>query len=147
MQITKNEWTPLFLNLKSKVSGEGRKRLLFQLIGDLQDVTMLNFGETGIARPEEWQELTPKYADAKKGGNRTPNLILKGNLINSFQHSVEENKATLTNSAPYADEHQFGAKYKNLPARPYYPVDQSGENLTPFAEERLAQIVEEHFKT
>jgi len=146
MQITKNDWTPLFQQLKSKVSSEGKKRLLFQLIGDLQDITMLNFGETGIARPEEWQELSERYAREKKNNNRTPNLILKGNLIHSFQHSVNENKATLTNSAPYADEHQFGAKYKNLPARPYYPVDQSGENLTPFAEERLFQIVDEHFK-
>ena len=120
--------------------------MLFQLIGDLQDVTMMNFGETGIARPEEWEELKERYAREKKGGNQTPTLILSGNMLNSFKHSVNENKATLTNSAPYADEHQFGAKYKNLPARPYYPVDQSGENLTPFAEERLVKIVEEHFK-
>ncbi len=147
MQITKDEWSPLFASLKEKVSAQGRKRLLFQLIGDLQDVSMLNMGDTGLARPSDWPILTKPYADKFKGGNRTPNLILTGRMRSSFVHSVGDNSATLTNTAPYADEHQFGAKYKNLPARPYYPVTPDGENLTMFAEERLREIVEQHFRS
>ena len=131
-----------------------RRRLMFQIIGDLQDISVLNFGEVGIDRPEPWKELSKKYADNWKYGDATPNLILseekhrirnggKKHLIDSFVHTFDENGATLTNTAPYADAHQLGY---GISRRAYYPVNESGE-LTPFAEERLKQIVREHFET
>lgn len=146
MQISRDEWTPLLQKLKDKISPTARKQLLFQMIGELQDISMLNFGNTGIARPADWKILSEKYAREMKNGIRTPNLILKGELLAGFVHTVGENNATLTNLVTYADEHQFGAEYKNLPARPFYPVTRDGEELTPFAEERLAKIVQEHFQ-
>ena len=146
MQIIRNEWTPLFQSLKEKVSPLGRKRLLFQLIGDLQDISMLNFGDKGIDRPAVWAALTEKYAHEYKKGNRTPNLILKGNLLAGFVHQVGSDSATLTNITEYADAHQFGVGYKNLPARPFYPVDESGE-LTDLAKARQEEIVRSHFES
>ena len=145
MQVIRDDWTPLFDSLKSKLSPLSRKQLLFEMIGDLQNIAMLNMGDSGIARPMPWQILTEKYSQEYKQGNRTPNLILTGRLRDSFVHSVDESKATLTNTAEYADQHQFGAKYKNLPARPYYPVSPGGDALTPLAEARLKDIVEQHF--
>jgi len=146
MQVTRDEWTPLFKSLKEKVSAQGRRRLLFQLIGDLQDISMLNFGDKGIDRPAVWAALTEKYAKEYKKGNRTPNLISKGNLLAGFVHQVGSDSATLTNITEYADVHQFGAAYKNLPARPFYPVDESGE-LTDLANQRQEEIVRSHFDT
>lgn len=146
MQVVRNEWTPLFNSLKEKVSAQGRKRLLFQCIGEIQDITILNFGTSGIARPEPWSSLSLNYAQERHGGNTTPTLILSGEMRQSFVHVVSENSASLTNVAPYADEHQFGLAYRKLPARPYYPVSADGSTLTPFAEDRLREVLVAHFK-
>ncbi len=145
MRVISDGWSPFFSELKGRVSSEGRKRLLFQMIGELQDISMLNIGNEDYARPSNWPALTKKYADAKKGGDTTPNLILTGSLRESFVHHVTDSCAILTNTADYADEHQFGVGYKNLPARPFYPVSPDGESLTPFAEERLLGVVVGHF--
>ena len=144
MQVTNDQWTPLFYSLKSKISVEARHDLLFRMINDLRFITQSNFGNEGLARPETWQMLSPNYAWEKKKGNRTPNLILKGELLRGFRTAVDGNSATLTNVVPYADEHQFGVVYKNLPPRPFYPIEESGE-LTEFAKARQEQIVREHF--
>ena len=146
MQVSRDEWTPLLKSLKDKVSPQARRRLLFQLIGDLQDISMLNFGETGINRPSVWLELSERYAREKKKGNRTPTLILKGDLLAGFVHTIGENSASLTNLVEYADTHQFGEAYRNIPKRPFYPVDESGTELTPFAQKRQEEIVREHFE-
>jgi len=146
MVIQRDEWSPLLQSLKDKVSSQGRRKLLFQMIGDIYDITILNFGNEGLARPQPWQDLTERYAREKKQGDRTPNLILTGALKSGFVHEVSGDSASITNMVEYADQHQFGAAYKNLPARPYYPVDESGLNLTPYAEGRQMEIVQEHFK-
>ena len=147
MVIQRDEWSPLLQSLKDKVSAQGRRKLLFQMIGDIYDITVLNFGHgEGINRPAQWSILSQRYAQEKKGGDRTPTLELTGALKSGFVHDISGNTATLTNMVEYADQHQFGAAYKNLPARPYYPVDESGLNLTPYAEARQMEIVEGHFK-
>lgn len=145
MQAIRDEWTPFFTELKGKVSPLGRRTLLAAMIGDLQSITIQNFGPAGIARPEEWEPLKKRYADKFHKGDTTPKLILSGEMVESFTVEVGDNSASLTNTVPYADEHQFGERYKNLPARPYYPVSQDGQQLTAFAEDRLRAIVERHF--
>ena len=145
MNVITDEWTPLFGALESRVNSDGARNLLFQLIGDVYDVTVLNLGDTGIARPEEWAPLTTNYAAEYHDGNRTPTLILSGELRNGFVVDFDESSATLTNTVPYADKHQFGDPIKGLPSRPFYPVDESGMNFTPFMENRLSDIVDKHF--
>ena len=145
MHVTNDQWTPLFESLKAKISAEARHELLFKMINDIRFITQMNFGNDGLARPETWQILSKEYAWEKKKGNRTPNLMLKGDLIKGFRTSVDSNSATLTNDVTYADEHQFGVSYKNLPARPFYPINKDG-SLTEFAAERQEQIVREHFQ-
>src|ERR1700684_312724 len=116
-----DEWTPFLTELKERVSSQGRKRLLFQCIGELQDISMLNFGQDGLARPSQWQPLQLQYAIEYHDGDQTPTLILTGEMRESFVHTVTEDSATLTNTREFADEHQFGNPGRHLPARPYYP--------------------------
>lgn len=145
MVILRDDWTPLLQSLKDKVSLQGRRKLLFQMIGDVYDITIMNFGNQGLARPQPWMELTVRYAREKKNDDTTPTLILTGSLKSGFVHEISGDSASLTNRIDYADQHQFGAAYKNLPARPYYPVNESGLSLTPYAEARQMAIVEEWF--
>ena len=145
MQVTRDDWSPLFQSLKEKVSADARRELLFRMINEIRFITQQNFGASGIDRPMPWQILSPGYAWEKKKGDRTPTLMLKGDLIRGFRTTVGDNSASLTNVSPYADEHQFGVGYKNLPARPFYPINEDG-SLTPFAEKSLAEVVEKHFQ-
>ena len=157
----RDEWTPLFRDLKSRLSGPSRRKLMFQIIGDLQDITVLNFGANGLNRPSEWPQLSEKYAKKYHQGDRTPKLILsdfwhskinggKPHLKDAFVHTFDENGAKLTNTAEYADEHlPFTYAVNNssgIPARPYYPVDISGQNLTPYALGRMRKILDAHFE-
>jgi len=145
MQVIRDDFTPFFQSLKEKISADARKELLFKMINDLRYVTQMNFGYAGLARPDTWQMLSPNYAWEKKNGNRVPNLILKGDLIKGFRTTFDSNSASLTNVVEYADAHQFGQAYSNLPARPFYPINEGG-SLTDFAEKRQADIVREHFE-
>lgn len=145
MKILRDEWSPLFKSLKEKVSSQGRRRLLFQAIGEIQDISVLNFGSSGIARPSDWPSLSLNYAQEKHGGNTTPTLVLTGAMKQSFVHTISDSQATLTNTAEYADDHQFGVAYRKLPPRPYYPVTADGSTLTEFAENRLREVLTAHF--
>ena len=145
MNILLDEWTPLFEDLAERVSSGGRQRLMFQLIGDVYDVTVLNFTEPS-GRPVDWQDLSPLYAMAEHGGDTTPTLILTGAMRAGFEVEFDANSGALTNSVEYTDEHQFGEPGRNLPARPFYPVDESGLNLTPYMESRLLGIMDSHFQ-
>lgn len=155
MKVLLDQWTPLFRSLKNKVSPFSRRMLLSQIIGDIQDITQQNFGNVGLDRPRAWPLLNQRYAQEWKYGDTTPNLMLSPekhnlrnpnlpHLIDCFRAMVNENKATLTNLSPYADNHQLGL---GIPARPYYPVTDDGQNLTPFSESRLKEIVDKHFRS
>ena len=139
-----DQWTPLFSELRERVSLSGRKRLLYQLISEIQNIAQANFGETGVARPIEWPNLKNKYAINFHDGDQTPTLILSGEMINGFVRQIGTDSATLTNVAEYASEQQEGNPSKKLPARPYFPVAANGD-LTPYAIERLQEILDLHF--
>ena len=145
MTIVTDQWSPLFKELEQRISSSGRRSLLAQMIGDVVDVTVLNFGESGLARPSEWPSLTSKYAKEYHDGDQTPTLILSGALKEGFVWEIGDTSATLTNSVEYADDHQFGDSSRMLPARPFYPVNEDGSEFIPFMQERLLAIVNQHF--
>lgn len=153
MQITRDDWAPLFKDLRDKLSASKRRLLLSQMIGEIQDITQQNFGPSGIDRPKPWSPLSPQYASEWKDGDTTPTLMMSDekhelrnpllpHLIDCFDAKVNENKAELTNRSPYADGPQLGY---GQPERPYYPV--IGDELTPYAESRMKEIVDGHFRT
>lgn len=156
MRVTNDQWTPFLNDLKSRFSSSGRQKLLFQVIGELTDITMLNFGVSGIARPAEWPELKFHYATEYKYGVTVPTLELDDamhekrnpavplHLRDGFRHLISDNSASLTNISPYADAHQFGL---GVPWRPFFPINRDGSSLTEYAEIQILEIVNQHFHT
>ena len=151
MQISRDDWTPLFQDLKKKISSDARHELLFQVINEIRAITQENFGKEGIDRPKYWPVLNSKYADKWKGGDTTPTLTMSDtmhnlrnpdlpHLIEMFRTVVTDSHAMLTNDSPYADAHQLGY---GLPERPYYPV--IGDSLTPYAEQMVEGVLQKHF--
>ena len=143
MNVIVNQWGGLFTELQSKISPEGRRQLLNELIGSVYDTTVLNFGESGAHRPSEWADLKFNYALSHHDGNTTPTLELTGALKNGFVWSASDSVASLTNTVAYAEKHQFGM---GRMYRPFYPVDESGETFTPYMIGVISQISDKWFQ-
>ena len=154
MQVIQDDWTPLFKDLKSRLSASSRKRLLGDIIGEIEFITKQAFGVNGVNRPKPWGDLSEKYS--KRIMRNRPTLVMSfaermmagkkdsPHLINSFFKYSNDSEASLTNISPYADNHQFG---ETIPARPFYPITEDGMSLTPYAERKLMDIMERHFQS
>lgn len=156
MQVTKDEWSPLFNSIKSKLSAGSRKALLREIIYDMKELSLSAFGAMGRNRPSAWDGLTRKYA--RRVGRSYPTLVMtpserilagkslsKPHLMNQFSVDVSGDSASLHNSSEYADAHQKGRPEANLPARPYFPVDEKSKRLSPAAEIRIRERMKSHF--
>lgn len=152
MQVTRNDWTPLFESLKAKISPASRRSLMASLIGEIQDITQKTMGRNGENRPEPWAILNEKYAKEWKYGDTEPTLLMSDekhnlrnpdlpHLIDLFYATFSENSSSLTNTSPYADIHQLGL---GVAKRPYYPV--LGNDLTPYAIDKLKEVLDLHFQ-
>ena len=87
-----------------------------------------SFGESGSPRMNQWNDLSKKYAKNHHGGNRTPTLVLSGELRESIKNGINISQAdcaTVSTDVPYAGLMQFGGKSEegyNIPARPFFPI-------------------------
>lgn len=97
-----------------------------------------NFGDDGEDRPSEWQPLRKGYAERYHGGDRTPKLILSGDLQRSIEiDEAGEEAATVSTSNPYAILMQEGGQNEegfNIPARPFFPI--VGGEATPYTAQK-----------
>ena len=106
------------------------------------------FDEPGL-RPAPWPRLSERHyrKRRKKAAKRT----LKGKkvrvqmLIDSgaLYQGVQAQGNVFGANAPYAAAHQFGYDARNLPARPYLPVTEDGEELTKEANEEVLEVIAE----
>lgn len=153
--VTRNDISPAL----SRLAGAARRpRKIFLAMGNVfKSITVGNFTSSGLQyRPIPWV--------AKKDG--TPATLKKTGLLwHSFNLTVSDQGATLSNPTPYAARHQFGdsdydagksegsikTKYANprfagswqerrsgahgMPPRPFYPVKDG--KLTPAAEKLI----------
>jgi phage gpG-like protein len=95
-----------------------------------------NFGTSGEDRPFPWPSLGGAYAFKYHGGDRTPRLILTGELQASIQIYEGNDYAAVWTDNDHADLMQWGSEADdrfNVPARPFFPLYENG-TLTPYAE-------------
>lgn len=121
-------------------------RQLWQLRSDAQlamaqafeSIVLGNFGEVGIDRPISWAPLSPAYA--KKVGRTFATLEVSGALkaaVTVDNSNLDYSRVFITkDNVVYALAHQYGNPKGNLPARPYFPIENTGE-LTPFAKSEV----------
>lgn len=100
----------------------------------LRAITIYNFGAEGVARTDEWSPLSFGYAQVFHEGDRTPTLVLKGELRNSIEidASDPDHSRVFTNN-PYAAIHQFGLVNEDgieMAARPFFPIEGNQESFT-----------------
>lgn len=137
--VTSNETISDELLNELKIAGQDAMAIAFS------DITLQNFGDTGIARPTDWKALSEEYALEYHEGDQTPRLILNGDLRASIDVELgnPEYAACYTGN-PYAVAQQFGDPEKHLPARPFMPIIGSEDNfeLTDFAKDACIEAAE-----
>jgi len=112
-----------------------REPLELAMAKRFHEMTLSNFGVAGVDRPVHWKELSPAYAAKVKRTIAT--LYVSGSLKGAVHQ--EGNEVFVSNGeVPYALAHQYGYAPNNLPARPYFPIDESGECM-PYT---LSQVVD-----
>jgi hypothetical protein len=115
-------------------------------------------GKSPVAGRGAFDRLNKEYADAKKGGNRSPNLELEGDLLDSLKYEVTSTGIEVgifdSDEAPKADGHNNFSGLSKLPTRRFIPdasesfqgrimtgvsqiLDRYRENFDPFATDEL----------
>lgn len=134
-----------------------------------KSITEGNFNSVGARfRPSKWANLLTVRKDAK--GELTfdrsiPSILTKsGALAHSFHLTVTAREARVATPMIYASVHQFGhtikakgralrfklrflddffyARSVTIPARPFFPVNESGTELTPVADRLVSRAGE-----
>ena len=120
-------------------SGDLRVRIQAAMAHTFATVVNHNFGGEGEDRPHDWRILSERYALAYKDGDRTPTLILDGNLKASIEIDDQSiDAASVYTNNPYAVAQQFGDATTNLPARPFFPMTEDGQ-VTEYTAEKCVQ--------
>ena len=82
-------------------------------------------GKSPVAGRGAFDKLSSDYADAKKGGNRTSNLELEGDMLDALKYEVTATGIEVgifdSNEAPKADGHNNFSGRSKLPTRRFIP--------------------------
>lgn len=99
-----------------------------------RQIVLGTFGTNGQNRPDYWPDLSRSYVAHNRERNRRtptyvgkrPTLYRSGALFKSIIATWGPEKGTVSTDNPYALDHQFGVRYRNLPARPFFPFRRDG---------------------
>jgi len=119
-------------------------------------IVQSNFGDFGMDRPITWAPLSAAYS--KKMGRANATLFVTGALQSAIklESSQECGKVSVSDEdVPYALIHQFGSAPgvignvksggHTMPARPYFPMDESGE-ITQFTRDRVDEAARDELQ-
>lgn len=97
---------------------------------------------------ERFRQLKSNYADKKKGGDRTPNLELTGDLLDSLSFRVIDTgievgyfSGVSQNTLGKADGHNNFSGQSKLPTRRFIPLD--NQEFMPTIQRELNAIINE----
>lgn len=135
-------------SILNAIGQNGRKRVLNELGHEVQRITRLNFGSSGLYRGKQWARLSPAYA--KQVGHSTPTDIKSGALYKSILvGTVKRNYIDVYTRNPYAASISFGDKKRNLPPRMFWPFEIYGtplrQRLTLAADRQLYRFISRRF--
>lgn len=105
-------------------------------------------GESPVSG-ERFKQLTKKYADKMKGGNRTPNLELEGDMLASLGYRRTSNGVAVgimeKSQRPKADGHNNFSGQSSLPKRRFIPAPD--QNFKTDIESGIQDIVSSYEET
>ena len=152
LSLPRDQIQKLSLDVRMWAQPSVRHRLLNAIGRRFLAIALNNMGPgPGEARPAIWAALEKRYAAqvAKRPfrNQPVPTLLRSGALRRSLTASVSGQYAIIEGDSPYAAAHQFGNPARNLPARPYFPMNHDGTVLTPYAHKELVEAALKELKT
>ncbi|MDL0088150.1 phage virion morphogenesis protein [Campylobacter gastrosuis] len=132
MSVIIKELTSLEARLKN-IESNTLKKSLFDDIGNMTSNTIKDaFVDESSPFGDKWQELSNKTKEYKKKKGKSSKILRdSGNLYSKWEVRSTANSVTVSNNSQnndfaYGLSHQYGSNKRNIPARPFLPVDKSG---------------------
>lgn len=148
IRITQDTLTPDLLNKQREFSAADMRQTMAEVGREFVNISRESFGASKSNRPSPWPPLSPKY-QKRINYYGPPTLQQTGKLMNSIQIGyVQPTSVTVETQVDYAAVHQFGGG-NNIPARPYFPIINSGNGeyeLTPYALDKIRKVLEMRFR-
>jgi hypothetical protein len=143
----KYDFNPFALTGESAAGIEDKEALL-EKIADLVTETVKERAVTGLSTVSgrgKWAKLSKDYAASRKGGNRTANLTLEGDMLGSFG-TTKLSGNILRTSLPddeqgKADGHNNFSGASQLPERRFVPDAQEGETWNRALIQAMAKMI------
>lgn len=141
-EVAKN----LRLNL-DRIPEESREQAK-QDVGEFVVNQILRFVSSGTSpvEGESFARLTSEYADKFKGGNRTPNLELDGDMLDSLTYEITNNGIEVgifdASEVPKADGHNNFSGDSKLPTRRFIP--KGNQNFRPIIEAGIETVLDRY---
>ena len=143
-----------------------KERVQLSMAEKFFEIVKGNFGDFGIDRPIAWAPLSKAYS--KKMGRANATLFVTGKLQSSIkmESSPDCGKVSVSDGdCAYALVHQFGSAPgvigrsgrgkitdtnvksggHTTPARPYFPIDESG-NITAYTQAQVEEAAREELQ-
>ena len=141
------------LNFPDSVSNAEKKELLNQ-IGDYVVVTMLDLIADGISpvTGKSFSKLTKPYSNKEKGGDRTPNMDLNGDMLNALTYEIVDGIVNVgwfdSDQSAKAYGHTTGFKghpWLDGEVTPRKLIPNTKEKFTPEIMAGIREIIEDFF--
>lgn len=148
MNVTVTIDEPGFLQSINKCFEQVKMSCHEAMVEQFKDMVISNFGVSGTSRPKEWAQLSYGYAKKYHKGDRTPTLILSGDMMASVNGMADSESGTVSCDSSYAAIHQWGLENEEglpMSARPFFPIvgNENKSFLTPEAEKACLDACEQ----
>jgi len=131
----------------SKVPEYKKPKVKREVSEYLEEEMLVNLASgKSIVKGETFKKLSKPYADAKKSGNRTPNLLLDGDMLDSLTIRPMKDDNVLikvsANQNDKADGHCNFSGQSKLPRRRFIPGKSQG--FKPDVEAEVKRIIKSY---
>lgn len=149
MTQIKYDFNPFALVGESAAGIDDKDRVLKEIADFIRSATIekAQSGVSPVSGRGKFKQLTKGYADSKKGGDRTPNLTLENEMLESidaFKLRGNTMRVTVDESQQdKADGHNNFSGKSSLPERRFIPNAKDGETFKSFILDGIAEIIRE----
>jgi phage virion morphogenesis protein len=106
----------------------------------LEDDIQTNFNNESSSSGKKWKKLNKKTKKYKAKRGYKKKLQNRGILASSITSNVSDKSVEVGTNLTYGAVHQYGSEAKNIPARPFLPIDEDGQIPVSLEKEIIEEI-------
>jgi len=149
MKMAKKKQTKIEASIEldlSKVPDNKKSKAKRDVAEYIEEETLVNLAAgKSIVKGERFKKLNKEYAKEFKNGNTTPNLLLDGDMLDSFTVRPEKTDSVLmkigARQRGKADGHCNFSKESKLPQRRFIPNPDENQKLKSNVDKEIKRII------